>query len=97
MDVEALGTRLLAALKGHVARALAPTDSRVAALEARVQALEARPELKYCGVWTEGEAYGEGDFVTHGGSMWHCYTPTKERPGTTDAWQLAVKRGKDAR
>lgn len=95
---QALAERFLEAIKGHVARKLAPTDERVAALEARVQALEARPELKYLGIWTEGESYGEGDFVTDHGSMWHCNAAmTRERPGTSEAWQLAVKRGKDAR
>ena len=68
-----------------------------AALERRVADLETRPTMSYCGVWKEGAAYQRGDFVTHDGSVWHAWQQTAERPGTSEAWQLAVKRGRDAR
>lgn len=131
-EAEALGKQVLEAIKGFVARSLAPRDTRLSAvetrvgalsmiagrgangekiaeleslirrvnalegLEARIKALEDRPALKYLGVWKEG-AYREGDFVTDHGSLWHCHSATHMRPGTSNAWQLAVKRGKDAR
>jgi hypothetical protein len=51
----------------------------------------------YAGVWTE-RSYGAGDFVTHGGSLFHADIDTSEKPGNTSgAWRLAVKRGNDGR
>jgi hypothetical protein len=64
---------------------------------ARDADLEAQPAFMYCGVWTEGTDYRRGDFVTHDGSMWHAWQATRDRPGTSQAWQLAVKRGRNAR
>jgi hypothetical protein len=52
----------------------------------------------YQGVWAEKE-FSLGDFVTWGGSLWHCNvdkTGTKPGDGGTD-WQLAVKRGRDGK
>lgn len=67
-------------------------------LLARIEALEARPELKYLGVWASEKVYGAGNFVTEGGSVWHAQRASVgEKPGAGDAWQLAVKKGRDAR
>jgi len=67
-------------------------------LEQRVKALEARPAAPgYKGVWKEGIGFEPGAMVTHGGSLWVCKATTILKPGTSDAWQLAVKRGKDGR
>ena len=63
----------------------------------RVKSLEARPEMSYRGVWHLNEDYRLGDFVTHNGSIFHCWTPTKDRPGESNAWQLAVKKGADGK
>ena len=60
--------------------------------------LELRRELRelrtsgYKGVWKDGSAYREGHFVTHAGTIWHCTTGTTDRPGSSDAWQLMVKK-----
>lgn len=73
-------------------------NDRCGALEARIKALEERPALQYRGVWSPDEAYACGDLVTHDGSMFHCWEATQGgRPAQTDAWQLCVKRGRDAR
>jgi hypothetical protein len=48
------------------------------------------------GVWTE-RAYVAGDAVTHGGSLFIAQAGTSERPGKSDDWRLAVKRGADGR
>lgn len=67
-------------------------------LLARIEALEARPELKYLGVWASETVYGAGTFITDGGSVWHAQRASVgEKPGAGDAWQLAVKKGRDAR
>jgi len=48
------------------------------------------------GIWKEG-AYGVGDGVTSGGSFWIAQTETTAKPGKSDDWRLAVKRGTDGR
>lgn len=54
----------------------------------------------YQGVYKDDAVYSLGDFVTLGGSLWHCNSePTicGVKPGTTEAWTLAVKRGRDGK
>ena len=63
----------------------------------RVKSLESRPSLKYSGVWNADTQNNEGEFVTCSGSVWYCRESTRDRPGTSDAWQLAVKRGNDGK
>ena len=66
-------------------------------LTERLSALEKRPEFKYAGVWKNDAVYGLGTFCTDGGSMWYARRANVgERPGACDAWQLSVKRGRDA-
>ncbi len=68
-----------------------------ASLESRIAALENEPRLKYCGVFRDGEKYVPGNFCTRGGSVFHCNRATTDAPGSSDAWVLAVKAGRDAR
>ena len=49
------------------------------------------------GVWKEGTNYVAGDGVTLGGSFFIAQTATTARPGKSDDWRLAVKRGTDGR
>jgi hypothetical protein len=55
------------------------------------------PGLRYLGVHVAGKTYDVGDVVTHGGSAWYCGAPTTDAPAQSPAWQLMVKRGRDAR
>jgi len=48
------------------------------------------------GVWRDGE-YQAGDGVTLGGSFWIAQRVTTDKPETSDAWRLAVKRGRDGK
>jgi hypothetical protein len=48
------------------------------------------------GVWTE-RTYAVGDSVSHGGSSWIAQKETSAKPGKSDDWRLAVKRGTDGR
>ena len=48
------------------------------------------------GVWVE-RTYVAGDAVSHGGSLFIAQTETAARPGKSDDWRLAVKRGNDGR
>lgn len=69
---------------------------RFAGIERRLAELERSP-LRYDGPHETGKSYTRGTFVTARGSLWHCDTDTAERPGESDAWTLAVKRGQDGR
>lgn len=55
------------------------------------------PIAVYRGVYKSGEAYSTGDSVTFGGSQWIARRDTTDKPETTDAWTLAVKRGRDGK
>lgn len=50
------------------------------------------------GVWQEG-VYGKGAGVTFGGSFFIATRETspEEKPGASDAWRLAIKRGRDGK
>src|SRR5262245_38076537 len=49
------------------------------------------------GVWEPGVNYEAGDSVSLGGGLWIAQADTVARPGTGEAWRLAVKPGKDAK
>jgi len=57
------------------------------------------PVMIYRDVYQPGRTYQEGDCVTFGGSIWHCYKATSDRPNEagSSGWKLAVKRGRDGR
>jgi hypothetical protein len=50
----------------------------------------------YKGTHQAGVAYQRGALCTHQGGLWLCLASTSERPGSTDAWRLIVKRGATA-
>jgi hypothetical protein len=63
----------------------------------RIAALEASP-FKFVGIWTQGTDYVARNVVSYGGSLWHCNeSGTKDKPGTSAAFTLCCKRGKDGR
>jgi hypothetical protein len=50
------------------------------------------------GVYSDGKAYAQGDFVTWAGSTWVAQTAdATEKPGTGKQWRLAVKRGSNGK
>lgn len=58
---------------------------------------EARlPGISYRGGWKAGE-YLIGDSVTFGACQWIATEDTAEKPGEGKAWQLAVRKGRDAK
>lgn len=52
---------------------------------------------EYRGVFKDGESYERGDLVTWGGSLWHCETDTKGKPGPDSDWTMAAKKGRDGK
>lgn len=49
------------------------------------------------GVYKAETEYVRGDGVTWGGSFWIAQRDTSEKPETSDAWRLAVKKGRDGK
>lgn len=97
-EISALCEGIVPVIADFIESAVKPIVERNAALEKRVNELEARPVMEYAGVWDQKKVYGSGKFVTDGGSLWHSKRASVgERPGASDAWTLAVKKGRDAR
>jgi len=72
--------------------------ARIVALETKVAELEtkAAPGCRWEGVYRPEHRYSAGSLITHSGSLWLVTRTTDERPGTTDAYTLVVKRGRVA-
>lgn len=51
----------------------------------------------YKGVFAPDTGYRMADAVTWDGSLWFATRDTTTKPGTDDAWRLAVKKGRDAK
>ena len=49
------------------------------------------------GVYRPDQDYQKGDAVSFGGSLWIAQEVTQDKPETSAAWRLAVKRGRDGR
>jgi hypothetical protein len=49
------------------------------------------------GLFKEGEKYRQGNGVTFGGSFWIAQKDDPGKPGESNDWRLAVKRGRDGR
>lgn len=52
---------------------------------------------KRCGVWRETVTYEPGDQVQLSGSSWEAKEVTAEKPGTSKAWELVARRGRDGK
>jgi hypothetical protein len=56
------------------------------------------PVVLYRGTFKAGQQYDAGDMVSQSGSGWIAQRPTSSTPGTPNSgYQLAIKRGKDAK
>lgn len=99
-EIEAFTRGLAPVLRERLAAATKPLLDRIVVLEARAEKAERlAADLRYRGVWREGVEYQAGNFVTSGGSMWHCNEAlTKSKPGEgTGDWTLCVVHGRDAK
>lgn len=89
--LESIAKGMAPVIRAYVQQAIEPLQRRIAELETR------ESNLKYVGTWQPSGEYRHGNFCTHDGAMWCATRDTRSRPGTSDDWQLCVKRGKDAR
>lgn len=93
-----LGSSIVTAVRAYVEKALGRRDQRLEVLEKRVNDIELQTKsFHYTGTWEAGRTYARGNFATFAGSVWSCRRDTTTRPGDGDAWQLAVKAGRDGR
>jgi len=88
-DVQTIARSMAPVIRELVGQQLEPLKTQLAELEAREH------ELKYTGVWQPPSLYHRGNFATFDSSVWHANRDTRAKPGTSDDWTLAVKRGKD--
>jgi len=74
-----------------------PDSGRTLVIAVGEKSCEIKTEIPmYAGVWAE-RSYVVGDTVSHGGSLFIAQTETSAKPGKSDDWRLAVKRGNDGR
>ena len=85
---------------GHIIREIyKEIDTRYAA---RIKALEAKiaelGSFDFKGGWQSAMTYERGDFCVYDGSLWHAnHDGVRSQPGSNGDWQLAVRKGRDAR
>ena len=75
---------------------LSVVGDAIKALAERVTEIESRG-VKYVGTYQRSGDYERGMLATHKGAMWHAVQKTSDEPGTSAAWQLAVKAGRDGK
>lgn len=88
---------LKAAISGMmqvVGQHLRETNLKVAALERDAQTWK---DFGYCGVFEEGRRYVPNNLSTFQGSLWIANVATSARPGTSAAWTLICKKGRDGK
>ncbi|MCK1539113.1 MULTISPECIES: hypothetical protein [unclassified Bradyrhizobium] len=79
--------------------AIAPTLAECVAaqlkpLRARILELEKGGGVRYEGVWQAAREYQRGMMATFDGGIFHCNADvTRDKPGTSSAWTLAIKSG----
>jgi hypothetical protein len=88
--------RATPATRGDLLKIMEVVASANKALKRRIEKIEDKG-VKYLGTWQRSADYERGDLATHKGSMWHAIASTRDEPGTSSAWQLAVKAGRDGR
>ena len=87
---------MLAAAGRYIRKLFGEFEPRIASLEKKIADVEQRG-VRYRGVYQRSEDYKRGDLVTFDGSMWHATRDTTDEPGPSKDWQMAVKKGRDAR
>ena len=56
------------------------------------------PVILDCGIYRDGQEYSKGNGVSCAGSFWIAQVDNpSDRPGVSDQWRLAVKKGRDAK
>ena len=82
-------------VREQIAAAVTPLQQEIVALKAK------QVQFRYAGVWlpSNPSPYLAGNFVTLGGSLFHCNIdhPTTTPGKDPTAWTLCCKRGQDGK
>ncbi|HVI57731.1 MAG TPA: hypothetical protein VM619_02505 [Luteimonas sp.] len=103
--VEVVFERIKSLEANHVSKSLdAEAYDAMADLAERLDRIEAGLQeiadngLRYRGYWRDGLKAKRGDTYTHDGSLWWAVRGTEDKPCHESAdWQVAVRKGRDAR
>lgn len=55
------------------------------------------PIMIYRGIYSADQGYKKDDSATYAGSLWVAREDTTDVPGTSEAWKLCAKKGRDAK
>jgi hypothetical protein len=86
---ESLMRAVGAVMRDHLGR----IGERLRGIDARLDAMQANLADAWVGTHKDGNSYKRGQLVTHSGGLWLALRDTSDRPGTSDALKLIVKRG----
>jgi hypothetical protein len=76
---------------------IAEISERLDRLESSLEEI-AENGLRYRGYWQEGVKAKRGDAYTHNGSLWWAVRNTADKPCNESVdWQVAVRKGRDAK
>ena len=88
------------AIADSIAKATEPLLKRIVQLERRLNVAEMRPKgLSFEGAWQRAATYVRHSGVVHDGSLFVAVVDQTrgDLPGSSNAWQLVAKRGRDGR
>jgi HK97 family phage prohead protease len=86
-----LANHLLESVGDVVVEALSARDAKIKSLQEQLSS------RTYKGVYDPANTYRKHNMVTLSGSLWIAMCDTGAKPGESEDWQLAVKKGRDAR
>lgn len=90
-------THITKALDAEAIDAMAEMAERLDRLETTLQEF-ADGGFKYRGYWRDGMKARHGDAFSHDGSLWWAVRTTSDRPCNESAdWQVAARKGRDAK
>ncbi|MBE2211198.1 MAG: hypothetical protein IAE66_06285 [Xanthomonadaceae bacterium] len=90
-------SRITKALDAEAIDAMAEMAERLDHLESTLQEI-ADGGFRYRGYWRQGMQAKRGDAFTHDGSLWWAVRATSDHPCNESAdWQVAARKGRDAR
>ena len=97
-EIQALVKGMAPIIKKYVEGCVQPLQQEIKGLTERLRNIETKG-VDYRGVYQRAQTYQRGTLVTKDGSIHVALRDIQEgeQPGVSDAWQLAVKAGRDGK